>query len=251
MKKPSTLFAAMLLALLPAAADAAAPEARWMATFEMTQEADWKLPRYTTTSDCFHKFWEEGSGSERWQIKTRRPVKVLAYRLSKQVPVAFKYGTFDRFAMGGDGLFSAGMIVRRQHQAGGSEPGDCGGESEVFAPAKTDCGTRLTEYDVTVGLARGKAYFSTQQKHLGLTPMFKNCNVQWPPDYGVEDGAPAPARYDVGALLSGRRTVVLAGAAKASQVITKNPGSGKLTTRGSISWKLTLKPAGGAAGAGR
>jgi hypothetical protein len=129
------------------------------------------------------------------------------------------------------------------HQAGGTEPGDCGGDSEVFAPEKTDCGTRLTEYDVTIGLARGKAYFSTQQRDLGLRPLFSNCSVQYPPDYGVEDGVPAPARYSVGALLSGRRAVVLSGSASASQVIKKNPGAGRLTTRGSIRWKLTLTPA--------
>lgn len=242
-KTASALLAAASLALLPAAAGAAsAPEARWMATFEMTQEIDWRLPRYDTTSDCFHRFWSEGSGSESWKMKTRRPVKVLAYRLSKQVPVSFKYGTFDRFAMGGDGLLSAGFIVRRLHEAGGSEPGRCGGESEVFAPEKYDCGSRLAEYNVTIGFARGRAWFSSLPTGEPMKP-FLNCYVQGPADFGGEETAPSAARFNPSALLSGRRTVVLTGSDSESQVIKKNPGAGRLTTRGSIRWKLTLTPA--------
>jgi hypothetical protein len=246
MKTPSALLAAAALALaLPSAAGAAAaPEARWTATFEMTQQIDWKLPRYDTTSDCFHRFWAEGNGSETWKMKTRRPVKVLAYRLSRQVPVVFKYGTFDRFAMGGDGLRAAGFIVRRRHEAGGYEPGRCGGDSQIFDPEKYDCGSRLSEYDVTVGFVRGRAYFSSLPTGEPMQP-YRNCDVHAPADFGGEETAPSAARFNAAALLSGRRTIVLSGSDSESMVITKNPGAGKLTTRGSIRWTLTLTPAGG------
>ncbi|MDW5595593.1 hypothetical protein VSS74_14685 [Conexibacter stalactiti] len=240
----AALLALSLLATASTAAPAAVPkQARWLATFEMTQEVAWRMPRFVSRSDCYHRFWSEGSGDERWQIKTRRPVKVLAYHLSKNNPVVFKYGSWDMADMTTNGLDAAGMRVRRMHVAMGSYPGRCGGGDVTDPPRETDCGSRIPSYDVTFGFGRRKAFFSVHEKDEQPIP-FVTCMVQGPPDFGLDEPAPAGASFSAAALLAGTRTVEIKGALRDRDEIRWQPGNGRTTSTGSIRWKLTLTPAG-------
>lgn len=237
------LTVSMIVATGSSATAAGLKQARWLATFEMTQEVAWRLPRYVSRTDCYHRYWSEGSGGERWQIKTRRPVKVLAYSLSRNNPVVFKYGSWDMADMTTNGLDAAGMIVRRMHVAMGSDPGRCGGDRVTDPPRETDCGSRIPSYDVTFGFGRSKAFFSVHEKDEQPNP-FVTCVVQGPPDFGLNEPAPAGARFSAAAILAGTREVVISGALRDKVELRWSPGNGKTTATGSIKWTLKLTPAG-------
>lgn len=239
--RAAALLALSLLAASASAASAAGEkQARWWATFEMTQVVDWKMPRYFSSSDCYHRRWSEGSGDERWQIKTRRPVKLLAYSFSRTTPVVFKYGSWNMADMTTNGLDAAGFRVRRMNVAMGSEPGRCGGAREVDPPRETDCGSRIPSYDVTFGLDRRKAWFSVHEKDEQIFP-FVTCMLQGPPDFGLEEPAPAGASYSSAALLAGTRAVEIKGSLR-DRLVRRHP-PGKTTATGSIAWTLRLTPA--------
>lgn len=234
------LAVALTALLLPAAASAA-DSARWWATFEAKQTIDWSLPKSYGTSDCFKRFWGSGSGAETWSIKTRRPVKLLAYRFNASTPVNFKYGTWDELAEGGDGLEAGGLIVRRGIESAGVDAGDCGGRAEVFPPEQTDCGSRLPAYDVTFGLSRGRLVPSPNET--GDPVSWSTCPLHAPGRFALDHFNRPPATVSVAALLSGRRALTVRRTQTDSDYDPARTGSARRVRSGEVTWTLTLTPA--------
>jgi hypothetical protein len=239
------VIAAVLAALLlaPAAATAARAPAypklgRWTAVFEAQQVVNWELPRYETSSDCYHRWWGAGRGAETWVIRSRGATRVLAYQGSAQTPIAFRFGTWDWLGVGGDGIAAAGMIERAASESSGRDPGDCGGDSRVNVPEARNCGSRLPDYAIGLAYERGRVELFLKQGNRQTG--YGNCPLYTPRRWTDGSFKQPLGRVDPQRLLSGRGTLVISASDGERTVETLNPGGGQRSSSATVRWTLRL-----------
>lgn len=160
--------AAVLAATLPAAAEArrkppATPKlphigVPYTVKFTASRTITWKIPKHYTYSDCGHKWWHAGSGSETWEVTSRGAGRVDIN--ARDGEVQFLYpgtsGGVPRF------WIDAGAVRTRAGRIeGGYDPGPtCAVDTPQPVPAKTDCGTRLPDNRIVLFYGRGRLYWT-------------------------------------------------------------------------------------------
>lgn len=156
-----SLAALPLLAALalPAVAPARNHQARYLARFDGTVHTVWNFPKTQMQQDCYKTQFYDGHGEETWHVHSTGTNKVLL--TSNGVATQFLFGTWSATGTDGSdrtGLLAKGEVTRTRTDNTTFGPGTCGvTQPYPIDPPKTDCGTRLVNYEVQLAPAGSSA----------------------------------------------------------------------------------------------
>lgn len=253
------LLAALPLAaaalVLPAAAPAANHQARYVAQFDGTVHTVWNFPKTQMQRDCYKTQFYDGHGEETWHVHSTGTNKVLL--ISNGVATQFLFGTWSATGTDGPdqtGLRAKGEVTRTRTDNTTFGPGSCGvTQPYPVDPPKTDCGTRLVNYEVQLAPEGSSAVEFTPdvltdgQNGIREKIGYDNCKLVTPSNV-LEGAWPAAS----GRLMAAGRPVrgwfgrhkVLTAAGKDSWDAKEAVGGGDRTATTTIEWKITFTRAG-------
>jgi hypothetical protein len=235
---------------LPAAAPAAIHQARYRAQFDGTVHTVWNFPKTQMQQDCYKTQFYDGHGEETWHVHSTGTNKVLL--VGNGVATQFLFGTWSPSgSAGGDasGLRAKGEVTRTRTDNDTFGPGTCGvTQPYPIDPPKTDCGTRLVNYEVQLAPEGSSAVKITPdvladgngvREKIG----FDNCKLVTPSSV-LEGSWPAAT----GRLIAGGRPVrgwfglhrTLTAVGKDRWDGKQAVGGGDRTATTTIDWKLTF-----------
>jgi hypothetical protein len=222
--------AGAILALAPAAGHGAT--ARFTATFAATSTVAWDQPYGVGLTDCKGGHYEEQSGEQTWEAKSRTSFKVVVRKLP-----GVTFWEFPRT------IEAAGMHSRSWTYHAGTTGGWCGAAA-VDPPPDRDCGTRLPTYQVAfTGLATGVSWSASYADWVGKEKLyFSNCTLIVPPGMDVDSPPRLAAKAPAKALFNRRRKTIVVRADK-DYGPESTPISSlgvDLTASGHMTWTLTL-----------
>lgn len=209
------------------------------ATFMLELRADSELkwsyvvPQYRR--NCYQRLSSSHEGSERWEIATKRPVRVKAV----------DNGVFVTLTIDGDlnphgnrEIYTPGTWTRETSGEDVASPGDCGGETDVTRADTTACGTRQFAQTAGLKFTRTYAYLSPRRvEHLVIR--FDPCRALIPDGMragGLPDGKDElRMQFDPNRLF-GKQRVIRLGASRAFA----GRDTEYSTTAGKAAWSVTL-----------
>jgi hypothetical protein len=237
-------IALMTALCLPGAAMARKPKPRqatFLLTLEAHREANWTVPQQSRTLEgpprCLD--WQVGHGKETWDIKSRKPAKVVARSSNGSVTLSLTesqptpYGTVKA-------LVASGKTTRegeyRQWSTGGTF---C--DAPVAESDHSGCGTRLPEHlvqPVVPNKGRINLRFLPSSQDVRFGP----CPFLWADGYGDAVWPEHTTKLPVGALFDKKKKEIeIKGGIPWNERVDTPAGWGVGEASGKIDWTLKLK----------
>jgi hypothetical protein len=213
--------------------------AKFLATFKAEFNTTWDQPRKMTGgSACGGLNYEQGRGTDSWTIKTRKPVKMLAYKTG--YGAGLYHGTWNPMDEEDFTFPAYGVHTRQGEIYWTTEPGSCGGVFQRQPPDPDgDCGTRLPEYGMRFdGVRRIHPNFMNAPHMRNEKTWFTDCTARFANALGTGDWPRVDRKLPVKALFGKRKTVTVT--AGKSWDNAKDGTTNLFTTSSKMTWTLTL-----------
>jgi hypothetical protein len=222
-------------AIAPAATSTAAT-ATFSASFEAERSAQWNIPRSVGLTDCNGDHYSGSHGEDHTSMKTRRPFKVVVRSVGGAL--FWQFGSLPR---PNDplsyGIEAHGVSTRGYFRLSGTTGGWCGA-GQTDPPPKTDCGTRLPDYQVAFSAGRRELTWSASFASRPNERFdFYNCPLNVPGGMNISSFPSLAAKYNGSTLFARRSRPLVIGVSKNYGPDTRPAG---FTASRHASWKLTL-----------
>lgn len=124
---------------------------KFSVTFFEKRTTTWSKPAHKSMENCAQEFWDEGSGTDSVELKTRLAVPALYVTIKGTPTPALLWNAVELTAAPRSAKVS-GVLTRSSRQRSWTMPGACGGPKTETPRPDDDCGTRLQALTVLLSI---------------------------------------------------------------------------------------------------
>lgn len=234
----ATLAAVPLAA--PTTAGAVTTKA-YTVSFEGSVQIDWSEPRWKVSENCYDTVWNEGSGSQTWNVRSRGATKVLLHTNGRYLQATYGTWTLNEDT-DSSGLPAKGEITRTGGYSTIYTAGTCGTGPQYPNQGPTgDCGTRLLNFEVELHAYKGELTPDVTLHGNGREKTgFETCTIVVPENVVALSWPAVSTALPEAKLLGATKAFTV----KGHDQLTGKGGVWDASSKVTIDWTATFTPAG-------